>query len=140
MAADEHEMGDRALLNLGHTFGHALERLTGYDGARLVHGEAVAIGMVLAFRFSTVGGFCPGRDSERVAAHLAAAGLPTRIGDVPGWSAGSDAMLDAMFQDKKVTRGRLNLILARGIGRAFIAADQDADAVRRFLDDELTRT
>ena len=140
VARDEHEMGDRALLNLGHTFGHALERLTGYDGARLVHGEAVAIGMVLAFRFSVVSGFCPESDAARVAAHFQAAGLPTRIGDVPGWSAGSDAMLDAMFQDKKVTRGRLNLILARGIGRSFIAADQDAGAVRRFLDDELTRT
>ncbi len=140
VARDEHEMGDRALLNLGHTFGHALERLTGYDGSRLVHGEAVAIGMVLAFRFSVVSGFCQESDAVRVAAHLQAAGLPTRIGEVPGWSAGSDAMLDAMFQDKKVTRGRLNLILARGIGRSFIAADQDAGAVRRFLDDELTRT
>ena len=140
VVADEHEMGDRALLNLGHTFGHALERLTGYDGSRLVHGEAVAIGMVLAFRYSVVSGFCPESDAARVAAHLASAGLPTRIGEVPGWSAGSDAMLDAMFQDKKVTRGRLNLILARGIGRSFIAADQDAGAVRRFLDDELART
>ena len=140
VARDEHEAGDRALLNLGHTFGHALERLTGYDGSRLVHGEAVAIGMVLAFRFSVVSGFCRESDAARVAAHLAAAGLPTRIGAVPGWSAGGDAMLDAMFQDKKVTRGRLNLILARGIGRSFIAADQPADAVRRFLDDELTRT
>ena len=140
VAADEHERGDRALLNLGHTFGHALERLTGYDGSRLVHGEAVAIGMVLAFRFSAVSGLCRDSDAARVAAHLAAAGLPTRVGEVPGWSAGSDAMLDAMFQDKKVTRGRLNLILARGIGRSFIAADQDAGAVQRFLDDELTRT
>ncbi len=140
VARDEQEIGDRALLNLGHTFGHALERLTGYDGSRLVHGEAVAIGMVLAFRFSVVSGFCRDSDAARVAAHLQAAGLPTRIGAVPGWSAGSDAMLDAMFQDKKVTRGRLNLILARAIGQSFIAADQDADAVRRFLDDELTRT
>ncbi len=140
VARDEQEMGERALLNLGHTFGHALERLTGYDGGCLVHGEAVAIGMVLAFRFSVVSGFCRESDAARVADHLQASGLPTRIGAVPGWSAGSDAMLDAMFQDKKVTRGRLNLILARGIGQSFIATDQDADAVRRFLDDELTRT
>lgn len=141
---DEHEQGDRALLNLGHTFGHALERLTHYDGARLVHGEAVAIGVALAFRFSAARGLCDAADVGRVARHLAAAGLPTRIGEVPGWDPsagqgpGADAVLDAMFQDKKVTRGRLNLILARGIGRSFVASDVPADAVRRFLDDELT--
>ncbi len=141
---DEHEQGERALLNLGHTFGHALERLTLYDGARLVHGEAVAIGVALAFRFSAARGLCAAADADRVARHLAAAGLPTRIRDVPGWGAGiadgprADAVLDAMFQDKKVTRGRLNLILARGIGRSFVASDVPADAVRSFLDDELT--
>jgi 3-dehydroquinate synthase len=142
VARDEHEQGDRALLNLGHTFGHALERLTLYDGARLVHGEAVAIGVVLAFRFSVAGGLCAAADADRVARHLAAAGLPTRIRDVPGWGAGdgprADAVLDAMFQDKKVTRGRLNLILARGIGRSFVASDVPADAVRNFLGDEIT--
>ena len=139
VARDEHEHGDRALLNLGHTFGHALERLTRYDGARLVHGEAVAIGMALAFRFSAAQGLCPASDADRVAAHLRAVGLPARIRDVPGWTDGAHAILDAMMQDKKVTRGRLNLILARGIGRSFVAPDVQVEAVRRFLDDELAK-
>ena len=134
------------MLNLGHTFGHALERLTGYDGARLVHGEGVSIGMALAFRFSVALGLCAAENAARVAAHLGAVGLPTRVQDIPGWRDGAFAMLDwpmavvnAMFQDKKVTRGRLNLILARGIGQSFMARDQDADAVRHFLAAELTR-
>ncbi len=139
VARDEHERGDRALLNLGHTFGHALERLTAYDGARLVHGEAVAIGVALAFRFSARLGLCPAEDAGRVERHFRAAGLPTRIGDVPGWADGADAVLDAMMQDKKVTRGRLNLILARGIGRSFVAPDVDAAAVRDFLDGEMAK-
>ncbi|WP_237479088.1 3-dehydroquinate synthase [Lichenibacterium dinghuense] len=136
---DEHERGDRALLNLGHTFGHALERLTAYDGARLVHGEAVAVGIALAFRFSAARGLCPEGDAARVERHFRAAGLPTRIRDVPGWSDGPDAMLDAMMQDKKVTRGRLNLILARGIGRSFVAPDVQTAAVRDFLDGEMAK-
>ena len=137
VARDEFETGDRALLNLGHTFGHALERLTGYDGSRLVHGEGVAIGMALAFRFSVRLGLCHGQDSERVGAHLRAAGLPTRMRDIPGWSAQSQDMLDAMAQDKKVQRGKLTFILARGIGESFIARDVDPAAVQGFLDDEL---
>ncbi len=139
VARDEHERGDRALLNLGHTFGHALERLTHYDGARLIHGEAVAIGIALAFRFSAAQGLCPMSEADRVAAHFRAVGLPTRIRDIPDWTEGADAILDAMMQDKKVTRGRLNLILARGIGRSFVAPDVHADVVRRFLDDELVK-
>ncbi len=139
VARDEHEHGDRALLNLGHTFAHALERLTHYDGDRLVHGEAVAIGIALAFRFSAAQGLCPAADAARVAAHLSAAGLPTRIGDVPGWADGADAVLDAMMQDKKVTRGRLALILARGIGRSFVAPDVQVGAVRDFLDGEMAK-
>ena len=139
VARDEHERGDRALLNLGHTFGHALERLTAYDGARLVHGEAVAVGVALAFRFSAAQGLCPAGDAERVERHFRSAGLPTRIRDVPGWSDGADAVLDAMMQDKKVTRGRLALILARGIGRSFVAPDVDAAAVRAFLDGEMAK-
>ena len=135
---DEHEEGERALLNLGHTFGHALERLTRYDGARLVHGEAVAIGMSLAFRFSAVQHLCAEADAQRVAHHLDAAGLPTRIGQVPDFSASAAAILEAMMQDKKVVRGSLNLILAHGIGRSFIAHGVDADAVKSFLDRELT--
>jgi 3-dehydroquinate synthetase len=134
---DEKEEGDRALLNLGHTFAHAYERLTGYDGARLVHGEAVAIGLSNAFAFSSRLGLCPGQDAGRVAGHLRSVGLPTRIRDIPGWDAGPDAVLDAMFQDKKVRRGALTFILARGIGESFIARGIDPGAVRDFLAAEL---
>jgi 3-dehydroquinate synthase len=135
---DEHEHGDRALLNLGHTFAHALERLTGYDGARLVHGEAVAIGICLAFRFSQSLGLCSGQDSGRVARHFAQAGLPTKLAEVPGGSGTSDQLVDAMGQDKKVVRGALTFILARGIGQSFIAKSIAADDVRKFLNSELT--
>jgi 3-dehydroquinate synthase/shikimate kinase/3-dehydroquinate synthase len=134
---DEREDGERALLNLGHTFGHALERLTGYDSARLVHGEGVAIGLALAFRFSARLGLCPGQDAGRVANHLALAGLPTTLGQVPGGCGDADALLDAMAQDKKVRDGALTFILARGIGRSFIAPGIDRAAVRAFLEDEL---
>ena len=134
---DEHEHGERALLNLGHTFAHALERLTGYDAARLVHGEAVAVGLALAFRFSARLGLCPGQDAGRVANHLALAGLPTRLQAVPGGCGDVDALLDAMAQDKKVTEGRLTFILAHGIGRSFIAPGIPAADVRAFLEDEL---
>ena len=134
---DEREDGERALLNLGHTFGHALERLTRYDGARLVHGEAVSIGMALAFRFSAAQGLCAASDPERVSAHLRDAGLPTRIAQIPDWTAPADAILDAMLQDKKVVRGSLNLILAHGIGRSFVARDVSTDAVTSFLRREL---
>jgi len=133
---DEHETGDRALLNLGHTFGHALERITAYDSARLVHGEGVAIGLALAFRFSAALGLCPMADAERVEAHLTAAGLPTRLSQVPGGCGTVDALLDAMAQDKKVKGGALTFILARGIGKSFIAPGIEADTVRAFLDSE----
>ncbi|WP_460449741.1 3-dehydroquinate synthase [Alsobacter sp. SYSU BS001988] len=139
VARDEREEGDRALLNLGHTFAHAFERLTGYDGARLVHGEAVAIGLCCAYRFSTRQGLCAGQDAGRVEGHLRAVGLPTRIRDIPGWADGPDAVLDAMFQDKKVKRGALTFILARGVGQSFIARGVEADPVRAFLDEELGR-
>ena len=138
VARDEHETGDRALLNLGHTFGHAFEALTGYDGARLVHGEGVAIGLACAFRFSQKLGLCAGQDAGRVAAHLTQVGLPTRIRDIPGWDADPEAVLDAMFQDKKVERGALTFILARGIGESFIAKGVAPADVRAFLADELT--
>ncbi len=137
VARDETEQGDRALLNLGHTFGHAFERLVNYDGARLVHGEGVAIGMACAFRFSVQRGFCAGQDAERVAGHLRTVGLPTRIRDIAGWSAGSDAILDAMYQDKKVSQGSLTFILARGIGQSFIAKGVDPAEVQVFLEAEL---
>ncbi|MBL8587934.1 MAG: 3-dehydroquinate synthase [Methylobacteriaceae bacterium] len=140
VARDETEQGDRALLNLGHTFGHALERLTNYDGARLVHGEGVAIGMALAFRFSRKLDYCPGQDVGRVEAHLKAVGLPTRIRDVPGWSHGPADILAAMYQDKKVQRGALTFILARGVGQSFIAKGVEAGLVEAFLADELAHT
>ena len=134
---DEREEGERALLNLGHTFAHALERLTGYDAARLVHGEAVAVGLALAFRFSARLGLCGGQEAGRVANHLAGVGLPTRLAQVPsGLPGGTDALLDAMAQDKKVRDGALTFILARGIGAGFIAPGIGREAVRDFLDAE----
>ena len=137
VARDETEQGDRALLNLGHTFGHAFEKLVGYDSARLVHGEGVAIGMACAFRFSAHLGQCPMASAERVEAHLRAVGLPTRIKQIPGWSAGADEMVAAMAQDKKVRRGALTFILAREIGACFIAKNIEPEAVRAFLETEL---
>ena len=131
--ADETEQGERALLNLGHTFAHAFERLTDYDGARLVHGEAVAIGMASAFRFSRQLGFCPGQDAVRVEAHLRNVGLPTRAADIPGFSAAPEAILAAMRRDKKVERGKLTFILARGIGESFVAKDVSEDQTMAFL-------
>jgi shikimate kinase / 3-dehydroquinate synthase len=137
VAADETEQGERALLNLGHTFGHALETLTHYDPARLVHGEGVAIGMVSAFRFSRDLGLCPGQDAGRVEAHLKAVGLPTRVRDIPGFDAAAGDILAAMRQDKKAERGRLTFILARGIGESFVARDVDEANVSAFLTREL---
>lgn len=138
VARDEFETGDRALLNLGHTFGHALERLTHYDSATLVHGEGVAVGMALAFRFSAARGLCSGQDAERVGAHLKAVGLPTRIQDIAGPVVAPDQIIEAMYQDKKVQRGALTFILARGIGESFIARGVDAGDVRAFLASEMT--
>ncbi|MCG7393604.1 3-dehydroquinate synthase [Microvirga sp. ACRRW] len=134
---DEHETGDRALLNLGHTFGHALERITRYDSARLVHGEGVAIGLNLAFRFSAALGLCTLSDAERIEAHLKDVGLPTRLSHVPGGCGTVDELLDAMAQDKKVKGGSLTFILARGIGQSFIAPGIEAEKVRAFLMSEI---
>jgi 3-dehydroquinate synthetase len=134
---DEHETGDRALLNLGHTFGHALEKITRYDSARLVHGEGVAIGLNLAFRFSAALGLCQLSEAERVEAHLTSVGLPTRLSHVPGGCGTVDGLLDAMAQDKKVKAGSLTFILARGIGQSFIAPGIEAEKVRAFLTGEL---
>jgi len=134
---DETEQGPRALLNLGHTFGHALETATDYDAERLVHGEGVAIGMALAHRFSAAQGLAPAADAERVAAHLAAVGLPTKISDIPGDVGSADDLMRAIFQDKKVKRGKLTFILTHGIGQAFIADDVEPATVRDFLAAEL---
>jgi 3-dehydroquinate synthetase len=137
VASDETEQGPRALLNLGHTFGHAFEALTRYDSSRLVHGEGVAVGMACAFRFSRDLGLCSGQDAGRVEAHLRAVGLPTRINEIPGLAADPQAILTAMRQDKKVERGRLTFILARGIGESFIAKDVPERDVLEFLGREM---
>ncbi len=133
VAMDERESGMRALLNLGHTFGHALEGWSGYSD-RLLHGEAVAIGMCLAFELSVELGLCGADALERVRGHLTAVGLPTRIEDIAG-EARPDAqrLLAYMAQDKKVAGGTLALVLARGIGEAFITRDVAADRLARFL-------
>ncbi len=133
VVADETEQGERALLNLGHTFGHAFESLTHYDSQRLAHGEGVAVGMASAFRFSRDLGFCSGQDAMRVEAHLKAVGLPTRIREIPGLGTSPEEILGAMRQDKKVERGKLTFILAKGIGRCFIARGVDEASVSAFL-------
>jgi 3-dehydroquinate synthase len=138
VAADERETGDRALLNLGHTFAHALEAATGYS-SRLVHGEAVALGIVLAFEFSARRGLCPIEDARRVAAHFAAVGLMTKLKEIPGELPDARALLELIAQDKKVARGQLTFILARGPGNAFVARDIPPDAVKRFLEGALKR-
>ena len=132
---DEKEAGRRALLNLGHTFGHAIEAELGFDEIRLTHGEAVALGCALAFRFSAAEGLCDPACAERVEAVIAAAGLPTRLAQVGSFR--SAALLKRMAGDKKAEGGRLTLILARGIGEAFVARDVDATAVKAFLDRDL---
>ncbi len=133
---DEKEAGDRALLNLGHTFGHALEAWSGYSD-RLLHGEGVAIGTCLAFRFSEQQGLCPKGTARRVAQHFENVGLPTRIGEIPGGRADADELMRLMAQDKKVRQGRATFILARGVGQAFITRDVDAGDVRAFLAREI---
>ena len=136
VAADETEAGVRALLNLGHTFGHALEAAAGF-GERLLHGEAVAVGMAMAFRFSERMGVCRPGAAAQVAAHLASVGLPARLGDLGIDLPGPDRLLDIMRKDKKARDGRVTLILARDIGEAFIAPDvADAD-VLAFLSEQL---
>lgn len=132
VAEDETERGRRALLNLGHTFGHALEAETGY-GEALLHGEAVAVGQALAFRFSASEGLCERQEAVRAEAAIAAAGLPTRLEQVPGHPFDADRLVAHMAQDKKAEAGRLTFILARRIGEAFTAKDVDPAAVRRFL-------
>jgi 3-dehydroquinate synthase len=136
VARDERETGERALLNLGHTFGHALEADAGFS-QRLLHGEAVALGTVLAFEFSARKGLIAAPDAARASAHLAAVGLPTHLKDVPGGVPGVDALMDLIAQDKKVKRGKLTFILARGIGQAFIENNVDPAEVRAFLTEKL---
>ncbi len=136
VARDETETGDRALLNLGHTFCHALEAATGYS-ARLLHGEGVAIGCALAFELSSRLGLCPQEEPSRVRAHLKAMGMKCDLADIPGDLPGAEALLGLMAQDKKVIDGRLRFILARGIGEAFVTDAVPTDAVRTLLADAL---
>jgi 3-dehydroquinate synthase len=131
---DERETGRRALLNLGHTFGHSLEAATQYDSARLVHGEGVAIGMVLAYQFSSRLNLASPDDAARVEAHLKSVGLPTRIDDIPGELPPTEKLLEAIAQDKKVKSGKLTFILTRGIGEAFVADDVPSSEVLSFLE------
>jgi 3-dehydroquinate synthase len=131
---DETEQGDRALLNLGHTFCHALEAATGYSD-RLLHGEGVAIGCALAFELSSRMGLCSQEEPSRVRAHLAQMGMKKDLSDIPGALPDADALIALMGQDKKVLDGKLRFILARGIGAAFVTSDVDLGAVRSVLAD-----
>lgn len=133
---DETEQGDRALLNLGHTFCHALEAATGYSD-RLLHGEGVAIGCALAFETSARLGLCSQEDPSRVRAHLKSMGMKTDLADIPGELPDADALLDLMGQDKKVLDGKLRFIMARGIGEAFVTSDVPKSVVLNVLKDGL---
>ncbi|MBY5318110.1 3-dehydroquinate synthase [Rhizobium leguminosarum] len=133
VVADERENGQRALLNLGHTFGHALEAATAYDSSRLVHGEGVSIGMVLAHEFSARMNLASPDDARRVERHLKEVGLPTRMSDIPGELPPAETLMDAIAQDKKVKSGKLTFILTRGIGQSFVADDVPASEVISFL-------
>src|SRR5712672_3391978 len=143
VARDERETGERALLNLGHTFGHALEAATGFSD-RLFHGEGVAVGMVLSAEFSAQLGMIPDSAASRVKHHLAAVGLPTGLQDIAGFSQeglpNADALLALMAQDKKVKRGKLTFILLEAVGRAVIANDVEPSLVRDFLKRQLAGT
>jgi len=136
VARDERETGERALLNLGHTFGHALEAATGFSD-RLFHGEGVSVGMVLAAELSTELGLIAPADAARIQRHLAAVGLPTHLQDIAGFRqeglADADALMALMAQDKKVKRGRLTFILLEAIGQAVIRSDVEPAVVREFL-------
>jgi len=138
VAADELEAGRRALLNLGHTFGHALEAAVEYETVRLVHGEGVSIGMVLAHEFSNRLGLISDLDVQRATHHLKEVGLPTCLSDIPGQLPPVDTLMDSIAQDKKVSRGELTFILTRGIGQAFVERGVDPADVRAFLDEKLS--
>lgn len=137
VAADELEAGRRALLNLGHTFGHALESAVAYETVRLVHGEGVAIGMMLAHEFSERLGLIDQSVVDRVERHLTAVGLPVRMSEIPGQLPPADTLMEIIAQDKKVSRGQLTFILTRGIGQAFVEKGVAPETVRAFLEEKL---
>ena len=136
--ADEREAGQRALLNLGHTFAHAIEACAGFSG-KVLHGEAVAVGCVLAFALSERLKLCPAGEAARVRGWLTQAGLPTSLGALPELGATADDLIDIMKQDKKSVAGKLVFVLARGIGKAYIARDVDEASVKALLAEELTK-
>ncbi|WP_422384310.1 3-dehydroquinate synthase [Roseibium album] len=137
VAADELEAGQRALLNLGHTFGHALESAVSYETERLVHGEGVSIGTMLAHEFSARLGLIGEDTVMRVHRHLTAVGLPVRLQDIPGQLPRAETFMDIIAQDKKVSRGSLTFILTRGIGHAFVEKGVDPAIVTEFLKEKL---
>ena len=137
VARDETEQGDRALLNLGHTFCHALEKATGYSD-RLLHGEGVAIGCALAFELSSRLGLCPQEEPSRVRQHLREMGMKVDLSDIPGELPDTETLIGLMGQDKKVIDGRLRFILSRRIGQTFVADDVPADVLRGVLNDALS--
>ena len=137
VARDETEQGDRALLNLGHTFCHALEKATGYSD-RLLHGEGVAIGCALAFELSSRLGLCSQESPSRVRAHLRDMGMKVDLADIPGDLPGAEDLFALMGQDKKVVDGQIRFILARGIGEAFVTSDVPSDKVIALLDERLS--
>jgi 3-dehydroquinate synthase len=136
VAEDEREAGRRALLNLGHTFGHALEAEVGWEDGALLHGEAVAVGCALAFRFSARLGLCSHEDALLAGVAIDASGLPARIADVAGGPFSADRLIAHMTQDKKAVSGTITLVLARAIGDAFVARDVDRAELRAFLIEE----
>ncbi len=138
VARDETEQGERALLNLGHTFCHALEAATGYS-ERLLHGEGVAIGCALAFELSARIGLCAQETPSRLRAHLRAMGMATELADIPGELPGVEGLIGLMAQDKKVQDGRLRFILARDIGASFVCDDVPGDVLAQLLAEELER-
>ncbi|WP_417680833.1 3-dehydroquinate synthase [Roseibium sp.] len=137
VAADELEAGRRALLNLGHTFGHALESAVAYETVRLVHGEGVAIGMMLAHEFSQRLGLIDEDVVARVEKHLTDVGLPIRMSDIPGQLPPAETLMDIIAQDKKVSRGQLTFILSRGVGESFVEKGVEPETVRTFLEEKL---
>jgi 3-dehydroquinate synthase len=136
VARDEREAGDRALLNLGHTFGHALEAAAGFSD-RLLHGEAVALGMALAAEFSVRLGVLAPEHAARAAHHLSGVGLPVSVTEVAGGVPEADRLMELISQDKKVRRGKLTLVLLRGIGAAYISQEVDPALLRAFLIEKL---
>ncbi len=131
--ADEREAGRRALLNLGHTFAHAFESVCGYDG-RLLHGEAVGVGMAMAYRLAGEMGLCPGQDGGRAAAHIAGSGLSTRLSDIPAATATTPELINIMRRDKKARNGRMRFVLPRAIGDSFVCDEVPEGLLTQVLE------